>query len=140
MKFIERIVDAEKNCLALIIRNDYTAGKTEFFSDPNDSLQLGMIKYSKGGVIPTHIHNEVNRSAKFTQEVLFIRKGKLRVDIFDKNKQFVISKVINQYDVLFLISGGHGFTMLEDCEMFEVKQGPYLGVEKDKTRFEGIIK
>jgi len=140
MELLEKVLDSANNCLALIIRNAYSTDKTEFFSDPNDSLQLGLIRYDQGGVIPPHTHNEVNRSVKFTQEVLFIKKGKLRVDIFDKNKQHVASSILNQYDVLFLVSGGHGFTMLEDCEILEVKQGPYLGVEKDKTRFEGVIK
>ena len=33
-------------------------------------------------------------------------------------------------------SGGHGFTMIENSEIIEVK-GPYSG-EQDKTRFEPI--
>ena len=36
-----------------------------------------------------------------------------------------------------LVSGGHGFKVLEEVEMIEVKQGPYYG-EQDKVRFEGI--
>ena len=36
-----------------------------------------------------------------------------------------------------LISGGHGFKVLDEVEMIEVKQGPYAG-EQDKIRFQGI--
>ena len=39
--------------------------------------------------------------------------------------------------VILLIAGGHGFEVLEDVEMIEVKQGPYVG-EGDKTRFVGV--
>ena len=35
-----------------------------------------------------------------------------------------------------LMAGGHGFRVLEDCKMIEVKQGPYAGVDFDKFRFE----
>ena len=36
-----------------------------------------------------------------------------------------------------LVSGGHGFSVLEEVEMIEVKQGPYSG-DADKKRFDGI--
>ena len=41
-------------------------------------------------------------------------------------------------DVVLLIEGGHGFEVMEDVEMIEVKQGPYAG-EQDKTRFKDSI-
>ena len=40
-------------------------------------------------------------------------------------------------DVILLIEGGHGFEVLEEIEMVEVKQGPYAG-ERDKERFTGV--
>jgi hypothetical protein len=35
-------------------------------------------------------------------------------------------------DTIFFVAGGHGFTMLEDSKIIEVKQGPYFGKDKDK--------
>ena len=60
--------------------------------------------------------------------------GKLWVDIYDNWQHPVVRKVLKAGDVILLIDGGHGFEVLEDCEMFEVKQGPFLG-DRDKTRF-----
>ena len=75
---------------------------------------------------------------KITQEVLLIRKGKLRVDFFDSNRQYQESAVLQTGDIILLASGGHGFEMLEETEMIEIKQGPYAG-EDDKTRFNAEI-
>ena len=85
-------------------------------------------------IIP-HVHNLVMRHVDFTQEVLFLRKGRLRVDFFDDSRVYLESYVLGAGDVILLVSGGHGFEVLEDVEMFEVKQGPYVG-EEDKTRFD----
>jgi mannose-6-phosphate isomerase-like protein (cupin superfamily) len=74
---------------------------------------------------------------QFTKEVLFIKSGKVRVDFFDEDQIYLESRVLHQGDVILLAFGGHGFEMLEPCEMIEVKQGPYAG-EGDKTRFEPI--
>ena len=52
---------------------------------------------------------------------------------------FLESRILNQGDVVLLAYGGHGFEMLEDSEMIEVKQGPYAG-DMDKVRFESVGK
>jgi hypothetical protein len=77
----------------------------------------------------------VTREVHYTQEVLFIRKGKVKVNLYDNDLNFICSKVLEKNDVILLASGGHGFEMLEDSEMVEVKQGPYSGVSNDKTHF-----
>ena len=118
-----------------IIRASYNPNNTEFFTPGSYSQQLGIIKYPKGGYIKPHFHNKVVREVHYTQEVLVIRKGKLKVILFDHELKHILDVVLNQGDVILLASGGHGFEMLEDCEMLEVKQGPYNGVEADKTHF-----
>lgn len=74
---------------------------------------------------------------EYTQEVIFLKKGRLRVDFYNSQQEYVDSRVLEAGDVILLASGGHGFTILEDVEMFEVKQGPYIG-EHDRTRFQGV--
>jgi mannose-6-phosphate isomerase-like protein (cupin superfamily) len=91
-----------------------------------------------GKSIQAHFHNPVPREVKYSQEVLFIRKGRLRVDFYDTARQHLESRVLVCGDTILLVSGGHGFQVLEDLEMIEVKQGPYVG-EEDKTRFTGIV-
>jgi len=118
-----------------IIRAAYTPEATEFFTPGSYSQQLGIIKYAKGGYIKPHFHNKVVREVHFTQEVLVIRKGKVKVNLFDHELKPIGEVVLGKGDVILLASGGHGFEMLEDAEMLEVKQGPYNGVSADKTHF-----
>ena len=92
------------------------------------------MSYGPGKVIPAHTHNLVPREVSYTQEALFIRKGKVRVDFYTQQQEYRLSRVLGAGDVVLLIAGGHGFEVLEDLNMIEVKQGPYVG-DADKTRF-----
>lgn len=118
----------------LIIRKDFESDGLTFFTPGEFSQQLAYMKHPQGHVIDPHIHNEVKREVYNTQEVLFIRKGCLRVTFFDLQRNEFAIRDLYEGDVLLLVQGGHGFEILEECEMFEVKQGPYAG-ESDKTRF-----
>lgn len=123
--------------LALILRAGYRAEGIRFFTPDHFSQQLAYMNRPQGYVIPPHVHNPVAREVHFTKEVLFVRSGRLRADFYDDDRNYLESRVLNQGDVLLLAFGGHGFEMLEPCEIIEVKQGPYAG-EADKTRFHGI--
>ena len=132
------LVHNENKLLAIIISNDFNCNGIEFFT-PNDfSQQLAFMHHPKGKTIQPHKHNIIQREVYYTQEVLFIRKGKLRVDFFDEESCYIKSHILGAGDVILLASGGHGFEVIEETEMFEVKQGPYAG-EADKTRFDGNI-
>lgn len=93
--------------------------------------------HPQGKVIDAHVHNLVHRNVVLTQEVLVIKKGMLRVDFYDEYEDYLESRTIGAGDVILLVSGGHGFKVLEELEMIEVKQGPYAGVD-DKKRFAGV--
>lgn len=134
---IERIENSGE-ILALIIRGDYDRPGVSFLTPNEFSQQLAFMSHNKGKVIEPHYHNLVQREVFYTQEVLMIKRGKLRVDIFDKENRFVSSETLSAGDVVLLASGGHGFEVLEDIEMIEVKQGPYSG-ELDKTKFVPIF-
>ena len=120
--------------LAQIIYSNYTQKGIKFFTPPDYSQQLGYMNREKGYQIPPHIHNPIPRKVIYTQEVLFIKRGKIRVDFYDDQQNYLESKILNTGDVILLSQGGHGFEMLEDTEMIEVKQGPFAG-EVDKKRF-----
>ena len=125
--------------LAIIIRAKFEKKGIEFFT-PNDfSQQLGYMKHSKGYIISPHTHNIIPREVKLTQEVLYIKKGKIRVDFYENNQNYIKSTILNTGDVILLADGGHGFEMIEETEMIEVKQGPYLE-EEDKIRFKPTTK
>lgn len=133
---VERIC-AGSFLMALIVRSDFGEGGIHFFTENTLSQQLAFMSHPAGKLIAPHVHNPVPREVQFTQEVLFIRKGRLRVDFYDADQRYLESRVLGPGDVILLIQGGHGFEVLEEVEMIEVKQGPYVG-EQDKTRFVGI--
>lgn len=120
--------------LGIIIRADFQKEGIEFFTNDSDSQQLGYMNRAEGYIIPPHRHNIVPRAVHLTQEVLFIKSGKVRVDFYDNDQNYIQSSMLEKGDVILLSDGGHGFKMLEKSEMIEVKQGPYCG-ERDKVRF-----
>jgi len=135
-KLIKKVFDGDE-LLAIIITSDYNEKGIHFFTPDDFSQQLGYMNHPKGKIILPHIHNPVPRRVEYTQEVIFIKSGKLRVDFYDLKKKYIESYTLSENDVILLIKGGHGFEVLEDIEMFEIKQGPYVG-ENDKTRFKSI--
>lgn len=120
--------------LAIIVRRNFDKEGIHFFTPDDFSQQLAYMHHPFGKVIEPHVHNPVKRDVHFTKEVLFIKKGKLRVDFYTNNQQYLESRILESGDVILLSEGGHGFEVLEDLIMFEVKQGPYA-CDKDKTRF-----
>jgi len=121
--------------IAIIIPAEFEKDGIEFFTPDDFSQQLAYMKRPAGHVIASHVHNKVQRSVQYTLETLFIRKGKLRIDFYTRDKKYLESAVLKTGDVILLASGGHGFEMLETTEMIEVKQGPYSGTDSDKIRF-----
>src|SRR5258708_1591573 len=121
----EIIIDGQ--LCAIILPASYDEPGIQFVTSNDLSQQLASMSYTSGKVIPAHTHNPVRREVSYTQETLFIRKGKVRVDFYTRQQEYRTSRVLGVGDVILLISGGHGFEVLEDLNMVEVKQGPYAG-------------
>jgi len=136
-KYYEEIRNDE-SLFAIIIRSSYKADKIKFFTPPDFSQQLGYLPHKAGNVIKPHIHKLNKREVHYTQEVLFIKRGKVRVNFYSNEKKYLSSRELCEGDIIILCSGGHGFKILEDTEMIEVKQGPYSGKDNDKEVFEGV--
>ena len=119
---------------AVIIRRDFHQPGIHFFTPGEFSQQLAYMSRPSGHRIQPHFHREVQRDVHRTQEILFVRKGRLQVDFYDRDRRRIDTRILEAGDVILLAEGGHGFEMLDDCEIFEVKQGPYLG-DEDKIRF-----
>ena len=130
-------VKKKNKLLAMILRNDYSCDGVDFITSNEYSQQVAYMHHPTGKVIDAHVHNLVHRNVVMTQEVLFIKKGVLRVDFYDEYEDYLESRDLHAGDVILLVSGGHGFQVLEEVDMIEVKQGPYAG-ENDKKRFDGI--
>jgi hypothetical protein len=129
--FIEEI-KVDGSIAAIIVRSGFNPDGIQFVTPDDYSQQLGYMRRPAGYIIQPHVHLQVDRKASFTQEVLLVRKGRVRVDFYRDDESYVESCEITTGDVILLSTGGHGFEMIEESEMIEVKQGPYMD---DKRRF-----
>jgi len=128
----------KKKLLALIVRGKYRNKKGITFFTPNDSTQqFGYMKHKKKHIIKPHLHKKRMTKILYTSEVILILKGLLRVDFYTSIKKYLFSKILKKRDIIMLVHGGHGFKVLKDIEMLEIKQGPYSLI-KDKIKFENI--
>jgi len=107
-----------------------------FFSRDDDFIQVGVWGYDADKSLKAHIHNEVERRVLWTQEVLFVRSGQIRANIYDTSEQKVAELLVNPGDVIILLRGGHGYDILQDgTQVLEIKNGPYVGADLDRRRF-----
>jgi mannose-6-phosphate isomerase-like protein (cupin superfamily) len=136
LRMVEYVRNGEVT-LAIIIAADFSDPGVHFFTSGEMTQQLAYMRHGAGKIIAPHIHKRYPREVQSTQEVLLIKRGRLRVDFYDDQQGYLESRMLRSGDVILLISGGHGFEVLEEIEMIEVKQGPYVG-EQDKQRFVGI--
>ena len=134
---IEKIIH-KKKLLALIVRGKYRnkAGIT-FFTRKESTQQFGYMKHKKKHIIKPHLHKKRVTKISYTTEVILIFKGKLRVDFYYHYKKYLFSKILREKDIIMLVHGGHGFKVLKNIEMLEIKQGPYSLI-KDKIKFEEV--
>jgi hypothetical protein len=123
--------------LAIVIPAEFDKPGVSFFTPDNYSQQLAYMRHPPGTTIRAHTHNEMKREVLRTLEVLFIKRGFLRVDFYQSNGVYVESYILGSGDTILLVAGGHGFHVLEEVEMFEVKQGPFAG-PGDKTMFSPV--
>lgn len=133
MQGIEQIT-AEGRLLALIVRRDVPVEQTTFLTDPGLNLQAGLIVYPGGSHIERHTHHPIERTTEGTSEAVLVREGRCTVDIFTDDHEPVSSHELRVGDLVLLVAGGHGFQVLEDTVLLEIKQGPYPGLA-EKERF-----
>mgnify|MGYP001167887881 FL=1 len=134
---IKKIVYKNK-LFALIVRGKYRKKRgINFFTSKNSIQQFGYMKHKKNYVIKPHKHNQRLTKILKTTEVILLLKGSLRVDFYNNKKKYLFSNIINEKDIIMLVHGGHGFKVLKNVEMIEVKQGPY-SLASDKTKFNKV--
>lgn len=119
-------ITSKKRLFAVIIKAKFRQKGLQFFVPDEFSQQLCYMNRPKGYIIGSHIHPPITRRIKSTQEVLFIKSGKIRIDFYDEKRRYIESRIVSPGDIVFLAFGGHGFKFMEEGEMIEVKQGPFL--------------
>ena len=129
---IETVQDGA-TVLAYIARAAETPTETRFLTPPECNLQVGHVVYSNGSEIARHIHLPLERNIVGTTEVLIVQQGRCEVDIYAEDRRVVTSRELHPGDIMIAVAGGHGFRVLEDLVLLEIKQGPYpQGAEKER--------
>lgn len=106
-----------------------------FFSPDADFIQVGTWGYGAGKELLAHRHNQVTRAVLWTQEVLYVRRGRILAHIYDSTSAKVAEFEVAEGDLAIMLAGGHGYDILEDgTQVLEVKNGPYVGAEADRVR------
>jgi len=125
---LEKIFSSSGQLIAYIVYRNYKSERTEFITHDNLNLQVGFIVYPQNGMIQRHDHRPIERHILGTQEVLIVRSGQLEMELYDESREFVDKRILNEGDVIIIISGGHGFRILKDTVLLEIKQGPYVNI------------
>lgn len=141
---IEKIEHRGK-ILAVICRKEALAdlqesGKNMLFVTPDDfPFQVGIHCRQKNEIIKAHAHLPFPELKDFpVQEFFYVISGKVRIELFDERENDrKVSEVIIGAGDMIVLNTGHGFTLLEDAQLMELKQGPYRGRDEEK-RFIGV--
>lgn len=120
--------------IAIVIATPRDSHGISFPTTSAEEFQVGQMSWPAGHVIQAHSHRPISRKTQSTSEVLFVRRGKVRMTLFTADGVPLAERDLSDGDVVALFSGGHGFEILSDAEIIEVKQGPYTG-EDEKFRF-----
>lgn len=127
-------VEHNGEVVAIIIHREHQGEGVNFITPHHFPKQLAYMSHQKGHIITPHYHAPVKREIEETQEVLVIKKGKIKADLYNSEQTHIATRILEEGDTILLASGGHGLEIIEDVEMIEIKQGPYLE-KNDKRHF-----
>lgn len=131
---VEKILDGDLT-LAIIIRETSWEEGLNFVSSDEDYLQVGFWGYNRGQKLTPHLHMVEPRQILRTQEVVFVKDGCIKADIYTEKGEFLKSVELARGDTIILLNGGHGYEILQDnTQVLEIKNGPYIGAERDRKR------
>jgi cupin fold WbuC family metalloprotein len=129
---VEYIKTKKGELIAVVIRKKADPKGIEFFTPPNFSQQVGLLRHRKGSIVKPHVHKMVKREVTVTQEVLHIKRGRIAVFLYDKKGNKIAKRLLKTGDTIILGNAGHGIKVLEESLILEIKQGPYAGVDDKK--------
>ena len=133
MKCLQEIRCQGGQLIAVLVRASFRRDGVNFVSRDDFPLQLGISGYNKGAKIEPHFHASRPIVIDKIQEVVHIERGRAIVSLYESHGEPFASVEMQSGDTILFVDGGHGFEMFEDTTIIEVKQGPYLGKDMDKT-------
>ena len=131
-----RTIKDKNEILCIILKSNEWKKGLNFLTPSDMFIQAGTWNYDKGKNLMAHVHKEYERKINKTMETIFIKKGSLKINLFSNDKKFLESIIIKKGDTAILCNGGHGYEIIENnTEVLEVKNGPFIDVDKDKEKF-----
>ncbi len=126
----------DEKILSIVYREEDWIEGLNFITPEYLFIQVGSWWYQKGKKLASHVHNEFDRNASRTQEMTYVKKGSMRVLLYDEDHNYLEEYILNEGDLAVFVFGGHGYEILENnTQIIETKNGPFVDVETDKTKF-----
>lgn len=120
---------------AVIHRGEDWKEGLDFITEDTSFIQVGTWWYNKGKSLDKHYHNVAERLADVTQECVFVVNGSMEVVICEYDGRPIETFTLYSGDMCVILCGAHEYKILEDgTKILETKNGPFLGLELDKTR------
>lgn len=119
--------------LAIVCRDaDWTPG-LQFCTPDQLFIQAGCWQYPAGKTLANHRHKEHARTVTRTQEVVYVKRGRMKARILAPDGRLVREVVLGAGDFAVMAEGGHGYEILDEgSQILEVKNGPFVDVATDK--------
>lgn len=123
---------------AVLLHTIYThepsgEGTKSLLTEPTHFLQAVSFSMPVGAESKPHTHNAQERVTSHTHEALLVFRGSIELSIYDVDNTFVEKMKLNEGDCYIIFAGGHSIKALTPAHLFEFKNGPYNGPEKDRT-------
>lgn len=129
----------QRKLIGIVFRKNIPLSGVKFFTKKDNPFQIGFHQREKGVSLNPHIHHLANPLIiDQIQEILFVLRGKIRVNFYSATGKPITEKILSTDDSVLLMDEGHGVDFLENSRVFEVKQGPYPGSKKAKIYFQDI--
>lgn len=135
MSELRTICDGDE-VIAIVIPSDLPAEGVRFITPQSYPFQVGVLGHKAGTVLKAHGHKKLKIETDVFQEILIMQSGRIAVDLYGMQHQFLETVELGPGDAILFVDGGHGVRMLTDAKILEVKQGPYPGDKLAKVFIE----
>lgn len=132
-KNIKNIIYNDELYSSIFDLNNISEG-LDFLTSDESFIQVGTWKYEKGKILDAHYHNTFERKSFITQEVVLVLEGSIICNLYTKDGNFIATEEINQNQLIIQYQGIHEYEIMKDSKILEIKNGPYFGPDKDRTR------
>ena len=93
--------------------------------EAQEAVGVLTLKYKRGSYLKAHVHKNISRVTTHLQEVFIVIKGKVKIDLYGSDKKIFKYIYLKEGELFLAMDGGHAFHILKNCEIFEVKNGPF---------------